>query len=464
MPCYFAGCGRYISEGMKVCLSEGAPLQRHLLLLAQGKFEYGKAEAEAVANSFGACLRGKWESNESAPVQVLHSVPEQVVRKLMSRSVLCKSAFELWGSGRDYDQLRSSISEYPDKFKAPFFAETKTFAVRVKGLGRKLPSSQQGKRIDDLESVLPFQGKVKLEDPDAQFYILEDYTKPGGSRTSTPRQIYFCRLLCDAQRGLFEKYSLKQRKFIGNTSMDPMLGLAMANFACAAPGKLVCDPFVGTGSLLISAAHYGAYVVGADISYNILHARGKSSRKDAGWRKRDETIRHSLAEYGLDHCYVDVLLADAARHPWRAKRSVFDAIVTDPPYGIREACSRIGSKKEGVVVPELGEGLVHFPEQTAYHLDEIFTDLLDFAARFLVERGRLVFWLPVYRSDYTPAIVPSHPALTLVHNCEQVLNSHSSRRLIVMEKARDASVGRATIAGSVYSGHNAFRNRYFNQT
>lgn len=54
--------------------------------------------------------------------------------------------------------------------------------------------------------------------------------------------------------------SLKTRKFIGNTSMDPQLSLLMANQGLAGKGDLVFDPFVGSGSLLVAAAKFGAYV------------------------------------------------------------------------------------------------------------------------------------------------------------------------------------------------------------
>lgn len=43
--------------------------------------------------------------------------------------------------------------------------------------------------------------------------------------------------------------SLKQRIFIGNTSMDTELSLIMANHAKISDGDLVFDPFVGSGMI-----------------------------------------------------------------------------------------------------------------------------------------------------------------------------------------------------------------------
>lgn len=41
----------------------------------------------------------------------------------------------------------------------------------------------------------------------------------------------------------------------------------------------------------------------------------------------------------------------------------------------------------------------HVPVSQAYHLSDIFTDLLNFSAHHLVMGGRLVYWLPVYRPE-----------------------------------------------------------------
>ena len=41
-------------------------------------------------------------------------------------------------------------------------------------------------------------------------------------------------------------------------------------------GHLVFDPFVGTGSILVAAAHFGAQTIGADIDIRVVRD-GKSS-------------------------------------------------------------------------------------------------------------------------------------------------------------------------------------------
>lgn len=60
--------------------------------------------------------------------------------------------------------------------------------------------------------------------------------------------------------------------------MDPQLSIIMANQAQAKNGDVILDPFVGSGSLLIPASMFGAFTLGTDIDYLMLHARTRPSR------------------------------------------------------------------------------------------------------------------------------------------------------------------------------------------
>lgn len=136
---------------------------------------------------------------------------------------------------------------------------------------------------------------------------------------------YFCKfynmLLCIGQYSSLpvNKYDMKNMiNITGNTSMDACLSLIMANMGKADSGKIIFDPFVGsgkihfntlyciyivpfsfyiikcgdehlrrsifmflTGSILVAAAHYGAYVAGSDIDYNLLHGIGMTLETEA---------------------------------------------------------------------------------------------------------------------------------------------------------------------------------------
>lgn len=110
--------------------------------------------------------------------------------------------------------------------------------------------------------------------------------------------------------------------------MDTQLSLLMANQALVDSNHLVFDPFVGTGSLLVSAAKFGAYVLGADIDYMMLHAKAKPSRITQKIREKNESVLANLEQYQCASRYIDVVVADFSHSLWHQNLQ-FDSIITD---------------------------------------------------------------------------------------------------------------------------------------
>lgn len=119
---------------------------------------------------------------------------------------------------------------------------------------------------------------------------------------------------------------------------------------------------------------------------------------------------------------------------------IFDAIICDPPYGVRAGGRKSGGRKllKGIVAPYTvpdDKRTDHIPSTAAYSLVECVHDLLDLAARMLVMGGRLVFFYPVLREeDCAFNQFPEHPCFTLISSSEQILSSRYSRVLLTMVK------------------------------
>ncbi|XP_061115117.1 tRNA (guanine(10)-N2)-methyltransferase homolog isoform X1 [Conger conger] len=442
--------------------------RQYLLHLAQDNVEFRLPEIKALLSIRGKQFCPAEDFNEKSPFWLLKSVSEEDMRSIMTRTVCAKSVFELWGRGRTHVELQSSLERYPTEDMAQFLQQDSTYKINVYTFNKTLVFKDRIKKIDAME-FLPFQGKVNLKNPDHIFCLMEDYGTDPNNIPEEPFYVYFGRWIADGQRELIRSHSVKKRHFIGNTSMDAGLSLIMANHARIRDHDLVFDPFVGTGSLLVACSHFGAYVCGTDIDYNTIHGIGKASRKNQKWRGPDENIRANLRQYGLEQLYLDVLVSDASKAIWR-EAALFDAIITDPPYGIRESTRRTGSQKEIIKPSDDFCGDSHVPVSMEYHLSDIFRDLLNFASRYLVMGGRLVYWLPIYRPErvccrYQEEMIPLHPCLSLISNCEQTLSSHTSRRLITMEKTREMEDSDELLLQdsrfSPYQGHNAFREKYF---
>lgn len=174
------------------------------------------------------------------------------------------------------------------------------------------------------------------------------------------------------------------------------LALLMANQAKAAPGAIILDPFAGTGeyqcttfdffiqltrstsigSLLVACAKYGAFTMGSDLDYRVLHGlKGSfcfmlslvcagpfllhSDDQEIFVARMSLTISTSTScpcqvvvlfvqgrrKGGLLSSALELVLSDNSHPVWRPSFR-FDAIVCDPPYGVRAGARKSGTSKQ----------------------------------------------------------------------------------------------------------------------
>ncbi len=97
-------------------------------------------------------------------------------------------------------------------------------------------------------------------------------------------------------------------------------------------------------------------------------------------------------------------------------QEVFDAVLADPPYGVRAGGKKSVPKPYTVEDPN-----THIAATEPYTLGECLRDLLDMSARMLRVGSRLCYFMPASPETYSEEEIPRHPALKMVANCEQVL-------------------------------------------
>ncbi|BBN04731.1 tRNA (guanine10-N2)-methyltransferase [Marchantia polymorpha subsp. ruderalis] len=420
--------------------------------------DYRKPEIESLAKLFlGENAELKWKQSphhhEDSPFYFIDLPSEDVARQIASRSVLLKGFFEVWGEGRTYDELKASIESLSDEKKAPFLTEDSTFKIVVDAFGKVLSLDEQNERIHAL-SYIPFMGAVNLKNPQHKFWIIEtegnDFNN--GLPPADNRSIIFGREIGLSNRKVVVKYELSRRSYLGPTAMDAEVALLMANQALAKPGKLVYDPFVGTGSILVAAAHCGAMTMGADIDIRVIRD-GKGP---------DRNVWSNFKQYELPSP-VGLIRADNNVPPWRPNLfEVYDAIICDPPYGVRAGGRKSGGRKmlQGIRDPyTIQENMRkdHIPSTAPYTLAECLHDLLDMAARLLVIGGRLVFFYPAPRDECGDDFLPKHPCFTLIANSEQILSSRYSRCLLTMEKTSKYT---EIIAATARRVHQEFKDNH----
>ena len=274
---------------------------RYLFWCANEHTDFRLAEFEALSRLFDIPLNYV-EKNTREPWIILDLPSEAEAKQILTRSIATKYCIEIWGDGHSYEDVHAKVKAYPKDRVTPYLAADQSFKVYVEGFMKKFNLEQRLEKIEAF-NYIPFAGPVRMKDPDNVFSLFEFYGLDQNRLPDAPRRVFFGRCVGEGRRDLIPRMSIKTRRFIGNTTMDPQLSLLMSNLALVRDGSLVLDPFVGTGSLLVAAAQFGGYVLGGDIDYLLLHARTRPSRVGQKKRAADENIRANFEQYGLESRY-----------------------------------------------------------------------------------------------------------------------------------------------------------------
>ncbi|XHG01335.1 hypothetical protein AWENTII_004722 [Aspergillus wentii] len=446
----------------------------YLIRFAQTHESFRVPEIEALATLAGIDIE-ILSYNEFRPYCLVRLKNIEAARALVRRSILAKDIFELWGQGTNYDEVHADVrrrtqDRWKDYKDSSFRFSFDTFAWRR--------NQQSKKEVIQSFAYLGFEGPIRLKGPDEDFWVFEEYisdvegmatgTTPSSelkTETQEPQKIYFGRWVEDSDRDAMVRYDLKKRRYISTTSMDAELSLVTANMALAAPGKLFYDPFVGTGSFCVAAAHFGALTFGSDIDGRSFRGKEMAQGKPMG-------LYSNFQQYGIVSKFVDAFTSDLTNTPLR-KSPFLDGIICDPPYGVREGLKVLGTRdgraKEALIID--GVPAHYRPEYVApkrpYGFEAMQNDILTFASETLVTDGRLSMWMPTASDEDVELTIPMHPNLEVVSVSVQPFNNWS-RRLITYRRLPEGQVSDVSSRrqknddqGMYADELNAFRRKYF---
>jgi tRNA (guanine10-N2)-methyltransferase len=385
--------------------------------------------------------------------------------KIVERSVLIRAAYELW-SVQQIPHRRNTILDVvgimervlPDII--PQLTESKmkndlSWSLSIESIFMTLNPEQKDYYRSLFQSVLEkeLKGHVKLNNPDLPLTLLLDFIDQPNFQDIHQIPAYFGRLVIQStMKQPLSKFDLKKRNYIGPTSLNHQLVFLLGNLARIKKNDYVFDPFVGTASILIGLTSWGCVCFGADIDPRVLRGdmHAGKQREDITFKKNTKrSIFTNFHDYGLPipeiirldnhECDRHFIFSESIQTPPYGGRCLFDAIVTDPPYGIRAGARKTG--KAGSLEYRISETTRqdHIPTTQAYPVEEVMLDLLHTAARSLVLGGRLVYLIPT-TYDFEVSDLPIHPCLELEMTCEQPLSSRHGRRAVVMRKYKDYTV------------------------
>ena len=169
-----------------------------------------------------------------------------------------------------------------------------TFAARV----RKMEDAPTTMSQLSLEKLIGsnIDGPVSLNAPETEFRAII-----AGSIC------YFGRVILHIDRGSYQYRNPMRRPFFHPGVMMPITARTLVNLSQAEMGEIICDPFCGTGGVLLEAKLCGMKIIGSDMDPMMI-----------------DGCRKNLPD-------TDLFLADATALPL-SDNSV-DSVVTDLPYG-----------------------------------------------------------------------------------------------------------------------------------
>eukprot|EP00457_Paulinella_chromatophora_P006172 gb/GEZN01006190.1/.p1 GENE.gb/GEZN01006190.1/~~gb/GEZN01006190.1/.p1 ORF type:complete len:454 (-),score=82.10 gb/GEZN01006190.1/:298-1659(-) len=328
-------------------LYEGRP---HLIRSLMGTNDYKSlidfrhAEFDAVAQILG--LPSDFYDRDSVDFRqcfIECTFPNEAqAERFGQHCFTAKGVYEVIAKGATADQLVASARKaIESKADSVWRRSDQTRSLSVSATGFNYTVAEQGELAKRFDFLGPFRSQSKSHPPDHLLTVLVSGDKlnnnPDKASGRVEELFYLARLINDCGKGRSKlvKYALPKRKFLGPTSLPVDLSFLMANMGLVKPGSLVLDPFVGTGSILISAADRGAVTVGSDLDFRVIHGLKKGIR--------GPTLFDSFKQYDLGRPEL-LCLDSGGKLVWPA-RTRFDAILTDPPYGVRAGAKKVGKRR-----------------------------------------------------------------------------------------------------------------------
>eukprot|EP00986_Skeletonema_menzelii_P017614 scaffold20758_cov164-Skeletonema_menzelii.AAC.5 len=367
----------------------------------------------------------------------------QILKYTIQRCSLVRNGFLLVANGNSYEELAMKALNYGsfNDIMEGGSNQDATWSIRLRRYGpgdesvsedgkkRSTKQARYGKNVrspltDERNAIFAmkdmvelFHGRVNLSKPECKIYLFD------GLKSATDDGSTKCLARAIAKGPKVSIYAPKTRICVTTTPLCPIAAFTLCNVAQLRPHFTVLDPFAGSCASLLAAAHIATNSArptksqGGTVSIEVAH-NGLVNRDDI---LRDFETR-SL-DPPLDVIHGDCMMYETRK---RARQAIgnnsFDCIITDPPYGIREAM--ISGDDDGSSLAPLTQLFY------AMGRDRAMNEPL------LKVGGRLVAFIPVRKGETLEECLPELQAREeagLViegEGREQVLNDILSRWLV----------------------------------
>lgn len=203
---------------------------------------YRHPEISSLIKLFNLDLKVEVDNKRPCFPYWIISATESDMRKIASRSVSLRYVVETWSSGKSYESFHDNLRKYQVDKK--LFSPESSFRITVDTYNKHFKHAEKVERIESM-NYMSLDGRIDLKNPDTNLIYFEFWGMDPTNVPPQPEEIIFGRWIADGQRDIVKTISLKTRKFIGNTSMNPLLSMLMANQGLCDRNQLMFDPFAG---------------------------------------------------------------------------------------------------------------------------------------------------------------------------------------------------------------------------
>jgi len=254
-------------------------------VLSKDNLEIAKDEVIAIAKTYDRFAKAKTFSNLV------------VIQSKLKWEKIAKRATFVKMSGQILRKM-SGLFQGEDNFEV--LKNAKTFACRVINLSSKqFHVEELESSMGDMISKLS-HAKVNLDNPDIIIYLI-----------FTNQQNFFG--FSKPEKPMSRPKKIRKHPH----ELDWKLARSMINLIGLKEGETVCDPFCGTGTILLEAENMGIKSIGVDFD-----------------EKMCNFTRENLAINGFNS---KIIQGDFSQ--FTTMKDNFDAIVTDLPYGMASKTS-----------------------------------------------------------------------------------------------------------------------------
>ena len=258
----------------------------HLFELGGENKELAKVEARELLNTEGYNPETRFEEDQITIIKTSRKLELKTIRRLG----MTKRVSRIIHSSEEKD-----IGKVIERLPALDLGKS-SFAIRQicrKAVSEKKVAIKIGQKI-------PVENKTDLANPDIKILFYTDSRTIISIREEDSTTSYKSCL----------EHHVRYRPYFSPISIHPRIARSMVNLANCSTNDTVLDPFCGTGGILIEAADMGMKAKGLDLLEKmVVNSKG------------------NLEHFGLEG---EIEKGDVKE----SKNQNFEAIVTDPPYGI----------------------------------------------------------------------------------------------------------------------------------